>query len=169
MNSRVSSSTRSMYILSHERTRTTGSPSTADGGDFAMGGTEEALRVKVLGVAARGDPAANQPFDRTTGKGWVGRGNLHPHMTMPTHSAAGRPSPSSPLRIPAPSLPSLPRSSVPSPPPLAAPTPMTPPSTALPVPLPHPSTLTTSPPSPHPSSSPMPSPSSTPPRTNSTS
>ena len=47
-----------------------GAASTADGGRFAMGNTEENLIVLNLGVAQRGDPS--QPaFDRTTGEAYV--------------------------------------------------------------------------------------------------
>ena len=37
---------------------------------FAFGNTEESLRAKVLGLAARGDPAGPQ-LDRRTGAGYV--------------------------------------------------------------------------------------------------
>ena len=48
-----------------------GAASTADGGFFAFGNTEEDLIVKNLGVPARGDPARDEPFDRETGEGFV--------------------------------------------------------------------------------------------------
>ena len=50
-----------------------GAASTADGGDFAFGNTEEALIASVLGVAERGAPA-DGPLQRTgecQGTGWV--------------------------------------------------------------------------------------------------
>ena len=48
-----------------------GAPSTTDGGDFAFGNTEEALRTKVFGLSERGDKAQGA-LDRRTGRGWVG-------------------------------------------------------------------------------------------------
>ena len=42
-----------------------------------MGSTEEALRVKTVGVLARGDPTTDQPYDRTTGTGWVAATTKH--------------------------------------------------------------------------------------------
>ena len=47
-----------------------GAPSTTDGGTFAFGNTEEALRAKVFGLTARGEQAQG-PHDRRTGTGWV--------------------------------------------------------------------------------------------------
>ena len=47
-----------------------GAPSTTDGGVFAFGNTEEALRAKVFGLTARGERAQG-PLDRLTGAGWV--------------------------------------------------------------------------------------------------
>ena len=41
-----------------------------DGGTFAFGNTEEALRVKVFGVSERGEKAEGA-LDRRTGHGWV--------------------------------------------------------------------------------------------------
>ena len=42
-----------------------------------MGSTEEALRVKTLGVPARGNKATDPPYDRTTGAGWVAATENH--------------------------------------------------------------------------------------------
>ena len=53
-----------------------GAASTADGGSFAFGNTEEALRAIVLGVAERGRPA-DGPLDRRTGLGWVAATSDH--------------------------------------------------------------------------------------------
>ena len=47
-----------------------GAASTADGGSFAFGNTEEGLIVTVLGVPARGAPS-DGPMRRATGEGWV--------------------------------------------------------------------------------------------------
>ena len=56
--------------LGNGSTEKGGAPSTADGGDFAFGNTEEALRAKVFGLDERGDKAKG-PLDRRTGLGWV--------------------------------------------------------------------------------------------------
>ena len=53
-----------------------GKPSTADGGRFALGNTEEDLRYKNLGVAAIGQPS-DGPLDRRTGRGWVAATTAH--------------------------------------------------------------------------------------------
>ena len=53
-----------------------GAASTADGGRFAFGNTEEKLRATVLGVAERGD-RADGPLDRRTGVGWVAASTKH--------------------------------------------------------------------------------------------
>ena len=47
-----------------------GAASTSDGHLFAFGNTEESLRAKVLGLAARGDPTGPQ-LNRRTGEGYV--------------------------------------------------------------------------------------------------
>lgn len=47
-----------------------GAPSTTDGGSFAFGNTEEALRARVYGLTTRGAPA-DGPLNRRTGTGWV--------------------------------------------------------------------------------------------------
>ena len=47
-----------------------GAASTTDGGTFAFGNTEEALRSTVLGLQARGSPDEG-PMNRRTGAGWV--------------------------------------------------------------------------------------------------
>ena len=47
-----------------------GAASTSDGHLFAFGNTEESLRTKVLGLAARGDPTGPQ-LNRRTGEGYV--------------------------------------------------------------------------------------------------
>ena len=59
--------------LGHGSRASGGAASTADGGDFAFGNTEEALIVSVLGVAERGVPA-DGPLQRAgehQGTGWV--------------------------------------------------------------------------------------------------
>ena len=48
-----------------------GAASTADGAFFALGNTEEALIVVVVGVEARGDPTTDRALNRETGEGWV--------------------------------------------------------------------------------------------------
>ena len=56
--------------LGHGSTEKGGAPSTTDGGIFAFGNTEEALRAKVFGLIERGTRAQG-PLDRRTGTGWV--------------------------------------------------------------------------------------------------
>ena len=56
--------------LGHGSRECGGAASTADGGRFALGNTEEDLIVTVLGVAERGTPA-DGPMRRATGEGWV--------------------------------------------------------------------------------------------------
>jgi len=65
--------------LGHGSRECGGAASTADGGDFAFGNTEEALIVVVLGVAERGAPA-DGPLQRAgaqQGRGWVRATTTH--------------------------------------------------------------------------------------------
>ena len=56
--------------LGHGSADKGGAPSTTDGGAFAFGNTEEALRVKVFGLKGRGEKAQG-PHKRLEGTGWV--------------------------------------------------------------------------------------------------
>ena len=63
-----------------------GAPSTSDGGAFALGNTEEALRALTLGLAERGTPGTR--YDRRTGTGWVAATTRHHYADALSH---GRP------------------------------------------------------------------------------